>query len=503
MPQLLKIPQMTLEKYLNFAKSTVQTKSAFRTFQQRAREMYIDRTGYEQVLTRPSRHAVIASEVLEKTIGVYFTIGDALLSNGHFDKNNGADSEFLNMFALYGGALSGLEVLRLSGVDVAASGVAQVRLNFRDPNFYDQFLDTLLVGIRDDKTVNSGDRLLSVTKGYLEKTLEAVIDAKDKFPRLVERVNDINLQVDSITLQGFLKKEEQDSGFFTVDFSDLVAVDGVIGELKRNIGNLFAYRKTGDSSFGKKVSNICLLYGPSGTGKSSLINAVGKYMTFFSEVTDIPMKYKKISSDLKSKWMGESTKNLKDSVMDVAKFPGVGLLWTDEADMLFTTAVDGDSTAEKSFLSEAMQLMDGVEKTVQNYIWIMTTNNERNFYVPLKRRIKVQYLVEGPVSSHDHARLFGMLTKGLRSEGLVACSDQQIGEIGHLCEEYGFHGRETNTLSNRILSATDTVTITPELLVEHGEHLREYVRENSRKVLYDDILKMAGDIARGTSTRDS
>ena len=503
MPQLLKIPQMTLEKYHNFAKGTVQTKSAFRTFQQRAKETYFDRAGYEQILTRPSRSAVIASEVLEKTLGVYFTIGDALLSNGHFDKGNGADTEFLNMFALYGGALSGLQVLSSSGVDVTSSGVAQVRLNFRDPNFYEQFLDTLLVGIREDKTVSSGERLLSVTRGYLEKTLEAVVDAKDKFPRLVERVNDINLQVDGITLQGFLKKEEQESGFFTVDFSDLVAVDDVVAGLRKNIGNLFAYRKTGEGSFGKKVSNIILLYGPSGTGKSSLINAVGRYMTQFSEATSIPMKYRKISSDLKSKWMGESTKNLKDSVTEVSKFPGVGLLWTDEADMLFTNTVDGDSTAEKSFLSEAMQLMDGVEKTVQNYVWIMTTNNDKNFYLPLKRRIKAQYLVEGPTTSLDHAKLFSMLTKNLRGEGLVSCSEQQIGGIGELCEAYGFHGRETNTLSNMVLSATDTVTITPEILVARGDSLRDYVHENSRRVLYDDIVRMAGDIARGSSTRDT
>ncbi|MBI4139864.1 AAA family ATPase [Candidatus Woesearchaeota archaeon] len=498
MPQLLKIPQMTLDKYINFSRGAIQLKNAFRTFQQRAKVTYFDKSGFEQILTRPSRSAVVVAEVLEKTIGVYFTICDTLISNGHLDRNNPADIEFLNMFALYGGALSGLEELCSADGSIQSSGVAQVRLNFRDPNFYDQFLDTFLVGIREDKTVSSGDRLLAVTKGYLEKTVEAVLEGKDRFPGLVERVNDVNLQIDGITLQGFDRRDDKDRALFSVDFSDLVAVESVVGQLKKNVGNLFAYIKSGDRSFARKVSNIVLLYGPSGTGKSSLVNAVGKYMTTFSETVGVPLKFRKISSDLKSKWMGESTKNLKDAVQEVSRYGGVGFLWTDEADMLFTNAVDGDSTAEKAFLSEAMQLMDGVEKTVPNYFWVMTTNNEKNFYLPLRRRIKAQYLVEGPVRADDHAKLFWMLTHDVREQGLVQYSQEQLRDVGLLCESFGFHGRETSNLANRVVSETDTVTITPEIITGHCDDLNSYVVQNSRRVGFDDIVRIARVVANGS-----
>jgi ATP-dependent 26S proteasome regulatory subunit len=497
MSQVLKVPSQTLENYINSARNILEEKGAYRSLNVKTKVEYKDKFGQSQNLTRPCKEIVETVEALEHTIGVYFTICDVLISNKHFDGTNPSDIEFLNMFALYGGVQAGLDKLCITDSQLKTS-IKEVKLDFKDKRFHEQYLNNFVEGVRKDKSIKSGEALKREAKGYLEKTIETIQSTKGKYPTMVNIVNKLDLQVNGITLQGFGRAQEQQQiSNFSVNFEDLIAVDKVVGKLKKHIGNLFAYQRTKDLKFAKKVPNVILLYGPPGTGKSSLINAVGKYMKEFSENTKVGFKYKTVSEDLKSKYIGESTKNLKDAVQEVQNYQGAGLIWTDEADMLFTDDLDNDSPAEKRFLSEAMKMIEGVEKTVPNYIWIMTTNNPQKFYKPMKRRIKVQYLVEGPTTASEHSELFDMLLAEWKQEGLVKYNEQQLQQIGAYCEDLGFKGRETFNLTKLLIGDTDSVTITSNLLAKYSEKIGEYVRKHSKVVEYQDIVNKIKEVSNG------
>lgn len=91
-----------------------------------------------------------------------------------------------------------------------------------------------------------------------------------------------------------------------------------------------------------------------------------------------------------------------------------------------------------------------------------------------------------------------MLTHDVREQGLVQYSQEQLRDVGLLCESFGFHGRETSNLANRVVSETDTVTITPEIITGHCDDLNSYVVQNSRRVGFDDIVRIARVVANGS-----
>jgi vacuolar protein-sorting-associated protein 4 len=129
-----------------------------------------------------------------------------------------------------------------------------------------------------------------------------------------------------------------------------------------------------------------LLYGPPGTGKSYLAKACATEAesTFFS-VT---------SSDLVSKWLGESEK-LVATLFAMAREQNPSIVFLDEVDSLCSARGDGESESARRIKTQFLTEMDGVGSDMTGILVLGATNLpwgldkamlrrfERRVYIPL------------------------------------------------------------------------------------------------------------------------
>ncbi|CAD7968977.1 unnamed protein product [Amoebophrya sp. A120] len=176
-----------------------------------------------------------------------------------------------------------------------------------------------------------------------------------------------------------------------------------------------------------------LLYGPPGTGKSHLAKAVATEAesTFFSLS----------SSDLVSKWQGESEKMVKN-LFTVAREQAPACIFIDEIDSMCGSRGDGESESSRRIKTEFLVQMQGVGNDTTGILMLGATNCpwdldsairrrfEKRIYIPLPDLPARRHMVDiGIGDTPNNLSEQDKMLLAERTEGFSAA------DVGTLCKD--------------------------------------------------------------------
>jgi vacuolar protein-sorting-associated protein 4 len=137
----------------------------------------------------------------------------------------------------------------------------------------------------------------------------------------------------------------------------------------------------------RKAWNGILLYGPPGTGKTYLAKAVAtEAQASFFAVS---------SSDLVSKWLGESEKQVKE-LFGLGRSQLPAIIFVDEIDSLCSARSDSESESARRIKTEFLVQMNGIGKDMKGLLVLAATNMPWSLDPAIRRRFDKRIYIPLP-----------------------------------------------------------------------------------------------------------
>jgi len=178
-----------------------------------------------------------------------------------------------------------------------------------------------------------------------------------------------------------------------------------------------------------------LLYGPPGTGKSFLAKACATECssTFFSVS----------SSDLVSKWQGESEKLVK-TLFEMSREKKPSMIFIDEVDSLCGKRTEGENESSRRIKTEFLVQMDGCGNSQEGVLVMGATNTPWELDEAFRRRFEKRIYISLPDQT-ARATMFKLKLEGV-DHTLNEDDFFQLGEASHL-----YSGADIKTVSKEAL----------------------------------------------------
>ena len=174
-----------------------------------------------------------------------------------------------------------------------------------------------------------------------------------------------------------------------VKWSDVAGLEGAKDALKEAV--ILPYKFPQLFTGKRKPWKGILLYGPPGTGKSYLAKAVATEAdSLFFSIS---------SSDLVSKWQGESEKLVK-GLFDLAREKRPSIVFIDEIDSLCGARGEGsESESSRRIKTEFLVQMQGVGKDSDGMLVLAATNTPWEIDPAMRRRFEKRIYIPLPDAS--------------------------------------------------------------------------------------------------------
>lgn len=208
-----------------------------------------------------------------------------------------------------------------------------------------------------------------------------------------------------------------------VSWADIAGLDGAKEALKEAVilPVKFPQLFTGN----RKPTSGILLYGPPGTGKSYLAKAVATEAnsTFFSVS----------SSDLVSKWMGESERLVKQ-LFTMARENKPSIIFIDEVDALCGPRGEGELEALRRIKTELLVQMNGVGNDSAGVLVLGATNIPWQLDAAVRRRFERRIYIALP-DVEARKRMFELNIGATACE----CTQQDLRVLAEMTDGYSGH----------------------------------------------------------------
>lgn len=368
---------------------------------------------------------------------------------------------FSKVYSLYAGCIVGLE-----GVDHKKESKEtpskKIDLDFRKnadeltKELMEIFVSDLVKAyVLGEKL--SEDALVEKTGMFFASILNECLKEKENYEDLAKKVKEYSIKINNATVNGF----DYYFGGEVDDFGD-VTYDDVIGneEFKKSLKSitdkLLLYDTNEQKNVIKEISDMpkaIFVYGPPGTGKTLTLRAGANYFLSKAKRLKKPADVSIIDSSILSKYVGESSKNLRELYEKGTDPNKIGLIYIEDIDAIFPPREElRENPVKKELIGTLLNLIQGVKTRERgNYVVIATTNKPKGTDDAQNQRLFQKiFEVKGPQSEEDIINLTKVhLRKGLKA-GYIRVSDKQWEEIGRFGYSSGLVGEDIKNVSNLV-----------------------------------------------------
>lgn len=264
-----------------------------------------------------------------------------------------------------------------------------------------------------------------------------------------------------------------------VHFSDIAGLEDV----KKTIYTRMIYPikyKDKYELYNKKTGGGILLYGPPGTGKTMIAKAIACEVGAAFYVVK--------GSDIVSKWVGDSEKNIKELFQTASK-QDLAIIFIDEVDTLLHKR--GDDVHNDQRVNEFLQHMDGFTEKNKNLLILAATNNPWDIDNAAIRTGRFSEKIYVPLPD-EKARKF-LLEKSFKKETLS--NEIDLNKLVEMTE--GLAGSDIDELCDRAKEnpLLDYIkTNNPRKIeMKDFEYAFQFVRPSTTKKMLEKYEEFAGE----------